>query len=119
MLWRNQAARFRIQHAPKGERYLPDNPHQLTSDDRVAAVGADTEVEAPFELFTSSGIQDRYHAPIEIYRHDLMTEIGANGPDSECLVKKIPVEKGTVYGIDALFKNKEIQGAWDKHGIRV
>jgi hypothetical protein len=39
-----------------------------------------------------------------------MMEKGANGPESKCLVKKTLVEKGTVYGIDALFKNKEIQG---------
>ena len=37
-------------------------------------------------------------------------EEGAYGPDGKCLVKKSPVEKGTVYGIDALLKNKEIQG---------
>jgi len=34
----------------------------------------------------------------------------AHGLDSKCLVEKPPVEKGTVYGIDALLKNKEIQG---------
>jgi hypothetical protein len=34
----------------------------------------------------------------------------AHGLDGKCLVKKPPVEKGTVYGIDALLKNKEIQG---------
>jgi hypothetical protein len=37
-------------------------------------------------------------------------EEGAHGLDGKCLVQKSPVEKGTVYGIDALFKNKEIQG---------
>ena len=37
-------------------------------------------------------------------------EEGAHRLDSKCLVKKSPVEKGTVYGINALFKNKEIQG---------
>lgn len=31
---------IRKQCAPKRERYLPHDPHQLTSDDGVAAVGA-------------------------------------------------------------------------------
>jgi len=61
-------------------------------------------------LFAGGGIQDGYHAPVEIYSHDLVMEKGANGPDSKCLIKKSLIEKGTVYGIDALFKNKEIQG---------
>jgi hypothetical protein len=61
-------------------------------------------------LFTSGAIQDRYHATVEIYRHDLLMEERAHGPDSKCLVKKPPVEKGTVYGIDALLKNKENSG---------
>jgi hypothetical protein len=45
-------------------------------------------------------------------------EEGAHGPDSKCLVKKTPVEKGTIYGIDALLKNKEFR-AWDKYGTRM
>jgi hypothetical protein len=102
--------RVRTQRAPKQERYTPDDPHQLTSYDGEAAVCADTQVEAPFELFASTGIQDRHHAPIEIYRHDLVIKKNTNGPDSERLIEKSPVEKGSVNGVDALFKNKEIQG---------
>jgi len=37
-------------------------------------------------------------------------EKGANGPERKRLVEKSLVKKGAVYGIDALFKNKEIQG---------
>jgi hypothetical protein len=37
-------------------------------------------------------------------------EKNANGPDSKRLIKKSPVEKGSVDGINALLKNKEIQG---------
>jgi hypothetical protein len=37
-------------------------------------------------------------------------EKSANGPDSKRLIKKSPVEKGSVNGVDALLKNKEIQG---------
>ena len=33
-----------------------------------------------------------------------------DGPESKRLVEKAPVEKGSVDGIDALLKNKEIQG---------
>jgi hypothetical protein len=65
-------------------------------------------------LFAGGGIQDRYHAPVEIYSHDLVMEEGANGPDSKRLVKKSLIEKGTVYRIDALFKNKVIQGRGTK-----
>ena len=100
----------RTQCAPKQERYPPDDPHQLTSYDREAAIGANTQVEAPFELFASTDVQDRNHAAIEIYRHNLVIEKSANGPDSERLIEKSPVEKGSVNGVDALFKNKEIQG---------
>ena len=39
-----------------------------------------------------------------------MIEKSANGPDSERLIEKYPVEKGSVNGVDALFKNKAIQG---------
>jgi hypothetical protein len=35
---------------------------------------------------------------------------GANGSDSKRLIEKSPVEKGSVNGVDALLKNKEIQG---------
>jgi hypothetical protein len=77
----------------------------------VAAIGADTQVEAPFELLASSGIYDRYHAPVEIYGHNLMMEKDANGgPDGERFIEKFLIEKGTVNGIDALFKNKAIAG---------
>jgi hypothetical protein len=34
----------------------------------------------------------------------------ANGPESKGLIEKSPVEKGSVNGVDALLKNKEIQG---------
>jgi hypothetical protein len=34
----------------------------------------------------------------------------ADGPDSKRLIEKSPVEKGSVNGVDALLKNKEIQG---------
>jgi len=34
----------------------------------------------------------------------------ANGPDSKRFIKKSPVEKGSVNGIDALLKNKENSG---------
>jgi hypothetical protein len=37
-------------------------------------------------------------------------EKNTNGPESKRLIKKSPVEKGSVNGVDALLKNKEIQG---------
>jgi hypothetical protein len=61
-------------------------------------------------LFASTDIQDRHHAAIEIYGYHLVMKKHANGPDSERLIEKYPVEKGSVNGVDALFKNKEIQG---------
>jgi hypothetical protein len=33
-----------------------------------------------------------------------------DGPESERLIEKSPVEKSSVNGVDALLKNKEIQG---------
>ncbi len=99
-------------------RYLPNDPHQLTSYDRIAAIGANTEVKAPFEFFALADIEDPYHAPVKVYRHNFMSEQDTNGIGGEGFVKESLVEKGTVDGIDGLFKNKEIQGR-HKGGTRV
>jgi hypothetical protein len=61
-------------------------------------------------LFASTDIQDRHHAAVEIYGYNLVMKKCANGPDSKRPFEKFPVEKGSVNGVDALFKNKEIQG---------
>ena len=106
------------QRIPKRVRYLPNDPHQLTSYNRIAAIGADTQVEAPFDFFAFVGIEDPYHAPVKVYRHNFMSEKDANGIDGKGLVEEILIEKGTVDGIDGLFKNKEIQGR-HKGGTRV
>jgi hypothetical protein len=67
----------------EGERgNPPDDPHQLTSYDGITAICADTEVKPLFEFLARTGVQDRYHAAVEIYGHSLMLEKDTNGLDS-------------------------------------
>jgi hypothetical protein len=99
-------------------RYLPNDPHQLTSHNRITSIGADTQVKAPFEFFALTDIEDPYHAPVKVYGHNFMSEQDTNGIDRKGFVEEPLIEKGTVDGIDGLFKNKEIQGR-HKGGIRV
>ena len=99
-------------------RCLPDDPHQLTSYDRITAISADTQVKAPFEFFALAVIEDPYHAPVKVYGHNFMSEQDTNGINGKGFVEEPLIEKGTVDGIDGLFKNKEIQGR-HKGGTRV
>ena len=84
----------------------------------MTAIGADTQVKAPFDFFALADIEDPYYAFFKVYRNNFMSEQDTNGIDGKGFVEESLVEKGTVDGIDALFKNKEIQGR-HKGGTRV
>lgn len=90
----------------KGRDALPNNAHHLSSNNRIAPIGANTEVKVYRRLFVWNNIK---------HSHCFLIEVGGSNPVLEkytdvgrriCFVEQRFIQKRPVYGIDALHKRK-------------
>lgn len=99
----------------------PDHPHQLTADDRVAPIGADTKIEGDIHVPRRLDVLQLHNPPVEVYRGDLVLEKRADARHGEGFFQQILVEESAADGVDTLYCHvrQATEGAASGNGVNI
>lgn len=84
-------------------QHIPCNPHQLATDERMAAVRPDAQVEPDLLRRVLELIADAQDPTVEVDHLRLVLEEESDVRDEERLFHKLLIEHRAAYGIDRLF----------------
>lgn len=85
------------------QKRVPCDPHDLTTNERMAAVRADAQVKLDLLHCIRRGVVDVHHLSMEIDHLRSVLEKKSDVRNEERLFHKLLVEQRAAYGIDGLF----------------
>ena len=87
----------------KSTQYIPCDPHHLATDERMAPIRPNAQVEFDLLGFIREHIVDVHYPAVEIDRLRLVLEEESDVRDEERLFHKLLVQERAAYSIDRLF----------------
>lgn len=81
---------------------MPHHPHQLSPDDRVTPIGADTKIKVDLRIEVGCSISDGNKPILKVCCNDFVIEQYPDFARGGGFIQKALIEKGPVDGIDRL-----------------